>query len=323
MTKPRVFVARSIPEPGLQLIRTECEPDVWPLDEPPPKEEMLHRVRGVEGLLSLLTDCVDSEIMDAAPNLRVISNMAVGVDNIDLAEATRRHVPVGNTPDVLTDATADLAFALLLAVARRVVEGVEYTRAGKWKTWNLQLLLGADLFGSTLGIIGFGRIGQAVAKRATGFGMKTIFHDPHSEPDSGARGVSLEEVLQLADFVTLHVPLTVSTRHMINERTLRMMKRTAILINTARGPIVDHDALATALRSGVIGAAALDVTEPEPINPDSPLLQLSNCVIVPHLGSASRRTREQMAILAGNNLLAGLKGRRLPHCVNPEVYDDG
>jgi glyoxylate reductase len=323
MAGPKVFVTRALPENSLRLIQDFCDAEVWSPDVPPSRNELLRRVRGVEGLLSLLTDTVDAEVIAAAPTLRVISNCAVGVDNVDLAAATRRKIPVGNTPDVLTDATADMAFALLLAAARRLVEGVAYVRAGKWKTWNLQLLLGADLVGATLGIVGFGRIGKAVAKRAQGFGMKVLFCDPSAEPDWGAIRVDLDTLLREADFVSLHVPLTSATAHMINATTLGQMRPNAILINTSRGPVIDHQALYDSLRSGRIGAAALDVTEPEPIGADNPLLQLDNCIVLPHLGSASTRTREQMAMLAAENLLAGLRGERLPHCVNPEVYDGG
>jgi glyoxylate reductase len=302
------------------MVQDFCDADVWPLDMPPSHEDLLERVVEVDGLLSLLTEKIDSQIMDAAPRLRVISNCAVGVDNVDVAAATAHRIPVGNTPEVLTDATADMAFALLLSAARRIVEGVHYVRAGQWKTWGLRELLGADLAGATLGIIGFGRIGKAVAKRASGFGMRIIYHDPSVPPDLGAVPVDLDQLLRESDFVSLHVPLTSKTRHMINQVTLSKMKPGAVLVNTARGPIVDLDALYLALKSGHIFAAGLDVTEPEPINGDNPLLKLDNCIIVPHLGSASQWTREQMGILAAENLIAGLKGEQLPHCVNPEVY---
>jgi glyoxylate reductase len=320
VAKPKVFVTRSLPEKCLVPLREASDADVWPLDLPPSRDELLLRSRGVEGLLSLLTDSVDAELITAAPSLRVISNCAVGVDNVDLKTATQRRIPVGNTPDVLTDATADMAFALLLAAARRIVEGVNYVRAGMWKTWNLQLLLGADLSGATLGIIGFGRIGKAVARRAMGFGMRVIYYDPVASPEFEAVPVALDAVLRESDFVSLHVPLTAETRHLINAETLARMKRSAILVNTSRGPVVDREALLKALKQRQIAAAALDVTEPEPIDPDDPLLQLDNCLVVPHLGSASKRTREQMAMLAVANLLAGLRGEQLPHCVNPEVY---
>ncbi|MFH1184386.1 MAG: D-glycerate dehydrogenase [Chloroflexota bacterium] len=321
MRKPSVFVTRGIPEKGLRLVLETCEAEIWPQETPPAADDLLRMVRGKDGLLALLTDIVDAQVMDAAPHLRVISNCAVGVDNVDLAAATARKIPVGNTPDVLTDATADMAFALLLAAARRIVEGVEYVRSGKWKTWHMQLLLGADLAGRTLGIVGFGRIGRAVARRAEGFGLRVIYCDPAvAESDTG-QPTSLDALLGEADFISLHVPLTTETRHLINDQSLGRMKSTAVLVNTSRGPVVDHDALYRALKAGRIFAAGLDVTEPEPLNHNSPLLQLENCIVLPHLGSASRWTRDQMALLAAENLIAGLEGRRLPHCVNPQVYE--
>jgi glyoxylate reductase len=321
MPQPKVFVTRLIPESGLSLVRDFCEVDIWPDDAPPPRDDLLRRVRDVEGLLCMLTERVDAELMEAGPHLKVLSNFAVGVDNVDVAEATRRKIPVGNTPGVLTDATADMAFALLLAAARRLPEGQRYVREGRWGTWNPQLLLGADLAGRTLGLIGFGRIGQAVAKRARGFDLRVLFYDPTAEPAFGAASVDLDTLLRESDFVSLHVPLAEKTRHMINAETLSRMKPDAVLVNTARGPIVDPQALYEALRSKRIFAAALDVTEPEPLPADSPLLELDNCLVVPHVGSASKRTRDQMALLAANNLIAGLKGEKLPHCVNPQVYE--
>ena len=318
--RPRVFVTRALPGQATDLIEGACEADVWPSDLPPPRRDLLDHVQGVDGVLSLLTDPIDAAVLDAAPRLRVISNCAVGVDNVDVQAATRRRIPVGNTPDVLTDATADMAFALLLAAARRIVEGVQYVKDGKWKTWNLQLLLGADLAGATLGIVGFGRIGRAVARRAQGFGLKMFYCDPGTEAAVGATPVDLDTLLRQSDFVSLHVPLTPATHHMMNAESLARMKPGAILINTARGPIIDHRALHEALRSGRLGAAALDVTEPEPLPADSPLLKLENCIVLPHLGSASKWTREQMALLAARNLVAGVQGEKLPHCVNPEVY---
>lgn len=326
MTKPRVFVTRIIPEAGLASVREFCEADIWQDELPPPRSVLLARVRGVDGLLSLLTDRVDAELLDAAgPQLRVISNYAVGFDNIAVAEATRRGIPVGNTPGVLTDTTADFAFALLMAAARRVVEGDRFTRAGRWQTWGPMLLLGQDVTGATLGIIGFGRIGKEVARRGQGFRMRILYYDPFcgDDPEAsrlGAQCVDLDTLLRESDFVSLHTPLTPATRHLINAEALSKMKRTAVLINTARGPVVDHAALYAALRDGVIGAAALDVTEPEPIPMDSPLLTLDNVIIAPHIASASVATRSKMAQMAAENLIAGLRGERLPNCVNPEVY---
>ena len=281
-------------------------------------------MRGGDGLLCLLTDPIDAAIMDAAgPRLRVISNHAVGFDNIDIAAATARGIPVGNTPGILTDATADFAFALLMAAARRVAEGERFVRAGHWRTWGPSLLLGPDVHGATLGIIGFGRIGQALARRAAGFDMRILYCDPTAppaDPALHAAAVDLETLLREADFVSLHVPLTPQTRGLIGRETLALMKPSAILINTARGPVVDPDALSEVLHARRIFAAALDVTDPEPIPPDSPLLALDNCLIVPHIASASIATRRKMSLMAAQNLIAGLRGEPLPNCVNPEVY---
>jgi glyoxylate reductase len=321
MPKPKVFVTRIIPEKGLSLVRDFCEADIWPEEMPPSREVLLARLAAVDGVLSLLTDRMDGEAMDAAPALKVISNMAVGVDNVDIPAATRRKIPVGNTPGAMTDATADMTWALMMAAARRVVEGEKYVRSGKWKTWSPQLLLGADFAGATWGIIGFGRIGQAVARRAQGFGMRVVYHDTEAKPAEGATPVPLDELLETADFISLHVPLTPETHHMINAATLSRVKPGAVLVNTSRGPVVDPEALYEALKSNRLFAAGLDVTEPEPLPADHPLLELDNCTIVPHLGSASKRTRDLMAYLAAENLIAGLKGERVPHCVNPEVYE--
>lgn len=326
-TKPRVFVSRLIPDEGLNLLRQHCEPDIWLGELPPPRDVLLERVQGVNGILSLLTDRLDGELMDAAgPHLKVISNMAVGYDNISVPDATRRGIPVGNTPGVLTETSADFAWALLMAAARRVVEGDSYTRAGRWKTWEPKLLLGQDITGATLGIIGLGRIGKQVAKRARGFDMRVLYHNskPVDDPDAaqlGAQPVELDTLLREADFVSIHTPLTAETRSLIDARAFSKMKRTAILINTARGPVVDSEALYHALAEGIIAYAALDVTDPEPIPPDSPLLTLQNIIIAPHIASASVKTRGRMARMAAENLIAGVKKERLPHCVNPEVYD--
>jgi glyoxylate reductase len=320
MIKQKVFVSRKIPEKGVALVREFCDADVWQSEIPPSRNELLDRVKTVDGLLSALTERIDAELMDAAPNLKVISNYAVGVDNIDVAAATNHKIPVGNTPGVLTDATADMAFALMMAAARRIVEGERFVKDGKWKTWDPQLLLGADIVGSTLGIVGFGRIGQAVAKRATGFDFHVIYHDPSAKPGFGATPVDMETLLHESDFISLHVPLTPITRHMINRETLRMMKPNVVLVNTSRGPVIDTQALCDALNEHRIFAAALDVTDPEPLPLGHPLLDLANCIVVPHLGSASKWTRDQMAVLAAQNLIAGLKGERLPNCVNPQVY---
>ena len=316
--RPRVFVARRIPDEGLESIVAACESDVWPDELPPPRAELLRRVAGCDGILTLLTDRVDDELLDAAgPRLRVVSNYGVGYDNIDVAACTRRRVAVGNTPGVLTETTADLAWALLMAAARRLPEGDRYVRAGQWRTWGPLLLLGPDVHGATIGIVGFGRIGQAVARRARGFGMTVLYHDVQRVPDEvseplGARFVTLDELLAESDFVSLHVNLTEVTRHLINAYTLAAMKPTAVLVNTSRGPVVDQFALADALRDGTIWAAALDVTDPEPIPMDDPLVGLDNCLIVPHIASASRATRGKMAAMAAANLIAGVRGEPLP-----------
>jgi glyoxylate reductase len=326
MGKPKVFVTRAIPDRGLELLRQVCEVQVWDGELPPPREVLLQRVRGLDGLLSLLTDPVDAELMDAAgPGLKVISNYAVGYDNIDVAEATGRGIPVGNTPGVLTETTADMAFALLMAAARRVVDGAEYVRAGRWHTWGPKLLLGHDVHGATLGIIGMGRIGQAVTRRASGFDMQVVYFDPYCDAEKGpfvgvAVRCSLDELLAEADFISLHVPLTEDTYHLVDADALSRMKPTTVLINTSRGPVVDTDALYEALAAGRIAYAALDVTDPEPLPAGHKLLSLPNCLVVPHIASASWATRTRMAEMAAENLLAGLRGERLPHCVNPDVY---
>jgi glyoxylate reductase len=323
MSKPKVFVTRLIPEKGLNLIRDFCEVDVWQDDLPPSRDELLNRVQGIDGLLSLLTDKIDGEVMDTAGSgLKVISNHAVGFDNIDVPAATARNIPVGNTPDVLTDATADFAFALLMAAGRRILEADRYVRDGKWKTWGPMLLLGSEMKGVTLGLVGFGRIGQAVARRALGFDMRVIYYDPKQEPDPefNATSVDFETLLEESDFISLHTPLTADTRHMIDAQALSKMKPSAVLVNTSRGPVVDMDALYEALKGRRIFAAALDVTDPEPLPMNSPLLTLDNIVIAPHIASASKVTRDKMSWMAAQNLIAGLKGERLPNCVNSQVY---
>ena len=327
--RPRVFVSRRIPEDGLSLIMAAADATVWPDELPPPRDELLRAIQGVDGVLTLLTDRVDAEFFDrAGPQLKVVSNYAVGFDNIVVPEATRRGVPVGNTPGVLTDTTADLAFALLMAAGRRVVEGDRYVHDGHWKTWGPLLLLGTDVYGSTLGIVGFGRIGQALARRAAGFGMTVLFHDVMDPPADAVRSlnahrVELDELFERSDFVSLHTNLTAETRHLVNAERLRRMKPTSVLVNTSRGPVVDQKALYRALREGWIMAAAADVTDPEPMPMDEPLLTLPNFVVVPHIASASRATRGKMAQMAAENLLAGVRGERLPTPVNPEVYEKG
>jgi len=310
------------------MIDPVTEMEVWPEELPPSYKVLLEKVPDVEGLLTLLTDRIDSTLMDTAPDLKVISNLAVGYDNIDISEATKRGIVVGNTPGVLTETTADLAFALLMATARRLAEADSYTRKGLWKTWEPMVLLGQDVHSATLGIIGMGRIGAEVAKRARGFNMKVLYHDirrlsRRKERQLGVEYVSeLVKLLSGSDFVSLHVPLTNQTRHLIGTDEFAVMKPTAIFINTSRGSVVNQKALYEALKSGQIFAAGLDVTEIEPIPPDDPLLTLDNVIILPHIGSASFATRRNMALMAAENLLAGLRGEVPPNCVNPEALSD-
>jgi glyoxylate reductase len=324
MAKPRVFVARKMPGDALDRLAGQTEMRLWPEELPPPREVLLAEAREAEGLLTLLTDRVDQELLSQAPRLRAVSNMAVGFDNIDVPACTARRIPVGNTPSVLTDTTADFAFALLMAAARRVVEADAFVRAGKWKTWDPGLLLGVDVHGATISIAGMGQIGQAVARRAHGFAMRILYTDeiprPEIEAATGARRVDKAMLIREADFLTLHVPLTPDTRHFIGAAELAAMKSTAWLINTSRGPVVDQRALVEALRAGRPGGAALDVTDPEPVAMDDPLLSLPNLIIAPHIASGSLATRSKMADMAVDNLLAGLEGRRPPNCVNPELF---
>jgi len=323
--QPLVAVTRLIPEAGLNLLREATQIRLWEEELPPSPEQLTALLRGCAGALTLLTDSIDGEVLDREPQLRVISNFAVGYDNVDVAAATARGVAVCNTPDALTETTADFAFALLMAAARRIVEGAEYVRAGKWQTWGPKLLMGRDLYGATLGIVGFGRIGKEVAKRAQGFGMTLLAYDSY-EDEAAARefGVtyrSLDALLRESDFVTLHVALTPETTHLIGARELALMKPEAILVNAARGPVVDTAALVEALREGKIGGAALDVTDPEPLPADHPLVKLSNALVVPHIASATVATRDRMATTAATNLLAVLRGERPPHIVNSVVLE--
>ncbi|CAA9533802.1 MAG: D-3-phosphoglycerate dehydrogenase [uncultured Thermomicrobiales bacterium] len=320
-----VAVTRAIPEAGLDRLNDAPEiGDVrlWADDLPPDPEELVALLAGCAGALTLLTDQIDAEILDRVPGLRVVSNYAVGYDNIDVEAATERGVAVCNTPGILTETTADLAFALLMASARRIPEGVDYVRAGRWQTWGPRLLLGQDIHGATLGIVGLGRIGQAVAARARGFGMRILATARHEDPVADELGVEyrdLDDLLREADFVSLHVDLSPETTGMIGADELALMKPTATLINTARGPVVDTGALVEALREGTIAGAALDVTDPEPLSADHPLLALPNALVVPHIASATVATRDRMATVAADNLLAVLRGRRPEHIVNPEI----
>jgi glyoxylate reductase len=304
----RVFVTRKLPGDALERLSGEHDIEVWPEDMPPPREDLLAGVADAAGLLSLLTDRVDAELLEAAPKLRAVANFAIGFDNIDLEATAQRGVQVGNTPDVLTDATADLAWALMLAVARRIVEAHEDAAGGRWRTWEPQGWIGADVHGATLAVVGAGRIGKAVAKRASGFEMDVVMVD---------LGDDLHAALERADFVSIHTPLTPETRHLIDADALARMKPTAILVNTARGPIVDQDALAHALREGRLAGAGLDVTDPEPLPPDHPLYETPNLLIVPHIGSATTTARAAMADRAVDNLLAALDGKPMPYAVEP------
>ncbi len=327
MAKAKVFVTRIIPEAGLEKIHAASRAGVWEGEAPPSYEVLLNKVVGLDGLLCLLTDRIDGELMDAAGgSLRVISQMAVGFDNIDVAAATERGIPVGNTPGVLTDTTADFAFTLLMAAARRVVEGERYVKDGKWVTWGPTLFMGQDIHDTTLGLVGLGRIGKGMTRRARGFGMRVIYTDPLVDEaeakEIGAEAYELDDLLAESDFVSLHVPLTSETTHLMGGKEFKRMKSSAILINTARGPAVDPSALYQALKEGEIAYAALDVTEPEPISVDDPLLTLDNCLIVPHIASSSLATRSRMAVMAAENLEAGLNGESLPNCANPEVYGE-
>jgi glyoxylate reductase len=303
----RVFVTRALPGEALERLRQAHEVEIWPGPLPPGPEQLRTSLSEAEGILTLLTDRLDATLIAAAPRLRAIANYAVGVDNIDLDAARKRDIQVGNTPDVLTEATADLAFALLLAAARRLPEALAAVAGGEWRTWEPARWLGAEVQGASIGIVGFGRIGRAVARRAGGFSMEVLH--------TGAGGVPLAELLARSDFVSLHCPLTAATRRMIDEPALAAMKPTAILINTARGPIVHQAALARALHEGWIAGAALDVTDPEPPRREDPLLGAPNLLVTPHIGSATRAARERMSELAVENLLAALDGRPMPHRV--------
>lgn len=321
--KPKVAVTRLIPEAGLDLLRQSCDITIWEGDLPPDSTELDALLEAADGLLSLLTERVDGELLDRHPSIKVVSNFAVGYDNVDVDAATARKVAVCNTPGVLTQATAEFAFTLLVSAARRVVEAAQYVQDGKWKTWGPKLLLGQDIAGATLGIVGFGRIGKELARMASGFNMRLLAQDSYQDEKAaaelGVTFVELDELLRESDFVSLHVALTPETQHLISTRELGLMKRTAVLINAARGPVVDTDALVTALRDGEIFAAGLDVTDPEPLPADHPLVSLPNCIVVPHIASATVTTRDAMAELAARNLMDVLNGKTPEVIVNPEV----
>jgi glyoxylate reductase len=325
MAKPKVYVTRELPERGMKIIKERFEAEVWPEYGPPPKTEIIRKARDVDALVTLLSDKIDAEVFDAAPKLKIVAQMAVGFDNIDVAEATKRGIYVTNTPGVLTETTADFAWALLMAIARRVVEADRYVRSGQWKvSWHPSMLLGRDVYGATLGIVGAGRIGTAVARRAKGFNMKILYYDvvpmpPEIEKELGAKRVDLDTLLRESDFVSIHVPLMKETYHLINEEKLKLMKRTAYLINNSRGPVVDEKALYKALKEGRIAGAALDVFEQEPTPLDNPLLKLDNVVVAPHISSASYETRSRMAEMVAENLVAFFEGKTPPNLVNSDV----
>jgi phosphoglycerate dehydrogenase-like enzyme len=322
ISRPTVIISHSLPEDWISILNGHCNLISGPTDATELAPSLEDYLPKAVGLITLLTIPVTEILLQKAPKLRVVSNMAVGVDNIDVAACTRRRIPVGNTPGVLTQSTADLTMALMLSIARKLPQASMDARQGLWKTWSPAGWLGMDLNGSTLGIIGMGKIGKAVAHRAKAFGMNIIYTDPQAWEDPNVSRVNMDELLNQSDIVTLHTPLTHETRGLINKSTLSLMKTTAILVNAARGQLVDTSALIEALVEKRIGAAALDVTDPEPLPPTHPLYNLPNCLISPHIGSATQNTRHRMAELACENLLAGLKGYPLPHCVNPEVYSN-
>ncbi|RLE65133.1 MAG: D-glycerate dehydrogenase [Thermoprotei archaeon] len=325
MPKPKVYVTRIIPEPGLEILRKYVDIELHKSKEwPPTREELIEKVKDKDGLLCLLTDKIDAEVMDVAHNLKVISTYSVGFDHIDIDAATKRGIYVTHTPGVLTDAVAEFTVGLLLAITRKIVDANEVVKGGKWdKPWNPFFLTGPELKGKTLGIVGLGRIGRAVAKKVKGFEMKVIYYDVYrnekAEKELGVEYVDLETLLKTSDFVSLHVPLLKETYHMIGEKELKLMKPTAYLINTARGGVVDTNALVKALKEGWIAGAALDVFEQEPLPPDHPLTKLDNVILAPHIASATIEARQRMAELAANNLVAVLKGEMPPALVNKDV----
>jgi glyoxylate reductase len=324
MPKPKIYVTRELPERGLKIIQKHFDTEVWPEYASPPKKVIIEKAKNVDALATLLSDKIDAEVFNAAPKLKIVAQLAVGFDNIDVQEATKRGIYVTNTPEVLTDTTADFAWALLMAVARRVAEADKYVRTGQWKVgWHPSMMSGRDIHDATIGIVGAGRIGYAVAKRATGFNMKILFYDviprPEMEKDFGAKKVGLDQLLKESDFVSIHVPLMKETHHLMNEQKLRLMKKTAYLINNSRGPVVDQNALYKSLKEGWIAGAGLDVFEQEPTPVDNPLLKLDNVVVAPHISSASLETRSQMAEMVAGNLVAFLEGKKPPNLVNQDV----
>jgi glyoxylate reductase len=324
MSRPRIYVTRQVFDEAIALLEEAGDVEVWQGNGPPPSETLGAALRDVHGLFSLLTECIDAPLLEAAPRLRVVSNMAVGYDNIDVAAATERGIYVGNTPGVLTETTADFAFALLSSWVRRIPEAQRYARDGSWKHWGPMTLLGSDLHGATLGIVGMGRIGEAMARRAAGFGMRIIYHSrtrkPALERELGLEWFgSLDGLLPEADFLSLHVPSLPETKHLIGEAELRAMRSSAVLVNTTRGEIVDQAALTRALTGGVIAGAALDVTDPEPMRSDDPLLAMDNVIVTPHIASASHATRLKMAMMAAQNIVDVFQGRPPTNWVNPDM----
>lgn len=323
MSNFKIYVTREIPQKGIDMLKEIGDVKVWQDILPPSREVILKEVEDIDGLLPLLTDKIDEEIFSKAKNLKIVSNYAVGYDNIDISAATKRKIMVTNTPGVLTETTADLAFSILMAAARRIVEGDKFLRNGEWQCWSPKLLLGQDIYGATLGIIGFGRIGQAMARRASGFDMRILVYNRKEDKELGKNlgvtFVSFDTLIKESDFISLHIPLTKETHHILGKKEFAKMKKSAIVINSSRGSVIDQKALFEALKNDVIAGAGLDVFEKEPIDMDDPLLTLDNIVMVPHLGSGSTATRTKMAEMAAGNLIAGLKGEAPPNLVNPEV----
>lgn len=320
-----VSVTRRIPRIGVDLLREQADIElrVHDSDAPPTPEEWRALLDGADGVLSLLSEQYTGDVLDADPTIRVLSNFGVGYDNIDLEAATARGVAVCNTPGVLTAATAEIAWALLMAAARRIPEAIDFVKAGEWSSWGPTMMLGQPIVGATIGIVGYGRIGQEVAKMARGFSMRVLAWDrsPATKPADGVEFVDLQDLLTESDFISVHVPLTVDTHHLINAAAFAQMNPTTILVNTARGPVVDQDALIEALSAGTIWAAGLDVTTPEPLSPDHPLITMQNCVVLPHIGSATITARDAMSSLAARNIIAVLRGEMPPHIVNPSVFE--
>ena len=327
MNLPKVYVTRQIPKQGLDLLRQAAEVEVNPNDAPVPRAELLDIIRDCQGVIGLLTEKIDAEFFDAAPNLKGYANYAVGYDNIDVPEATRRGLPVTNTPDVLTNATAECAWSLLFSVARRVVEADQVMRSGSWPGWGPMQFIGGDVTGKTLGIVGAGRIGTAMARMSRGFDMPVLYTSSSGrrnetlDKELKARLVSFEELLEESDFISLHTPLTPGTRHLFGTEAFQRMKKTAYIVNTARGPVIDEQALLAALKSGEIAGAGLDVYENEPaLTPG--LAELDNVVLLPHIGSGTESARTDMSLMAARNMLAMLKGHKPETCLNSEIYDD-